>query len=65
VGEPHARRIKGTLAGNNLNLTIFCPNDLKGFYKGDLSPGCLQTVNGTTTANQGNDPGTLRAELAE
>ena len=58
-------RIQGTLEGNNLDLTIFYPDDLKEFYKGILAPGCTQTVNGTATANRGNDAATWRAEVAE
>jgi len=64
--ENHMRgRIQGTLEGNNLDLTIFYADDLKGFYQGTFAPGCTQTVSGTTTANRGNDPGTWRAEVAE
>ncbi len=64
--ENHMRgRIQGTLVGNNLYLTINYTDDLKGFYKGTLAPGCSQTVKGTTTASRGKDPGTWRAEVAE
>ena len=61
--ENHTQgRIQGTLAGNNLNLTISYPNDLKGFYKGSVTPDCARISRGTTTANKGNDPGTWVAD---
>lgn len=50
--------IKGIIEGNRLELTILYADGLKGFYKASIADGCSQLVNGTSTANRGNDTAT-------
>ena len=58
-------RIKGKLDGSNLSLTIYYPDGLEGFYKGNLNSGCINIIRGTTTASRGSDTATWTAEGKE
>jgi hypothetical protein len=58
-------RIKGKIEGNNLDLTIFYPEGLEGFYKGKRDSACTQIISGTSTANRGSDKATWTAEGKE